>query len=131
MWSKINHFHPGLLSAFWARNSPGEGWVRAIESLTPGVASSLGPPEKALWQVWGAALPGAVHLWLITIPQRNHPGEKEVSQETRLAPPGPASPGTLAHSPALAAGLPDGSGWLLLGQFSKWGPWSEPFPSFC
>lgn len=101
---------PSLSLLFRPGTNLGVGWVRATDSLTPEVPQQSGLSSKPLWHVWGPVLPGAVHLRLITIPS-------EITQEREKFPGKPVWPlqgrpaqGTLADSPALAAGLPDGSG---------------------
>lgn len=86
------------------------GWARAVESLppppspTPAVWAPLKGPTAGLGR-WAARL--------ITVSQRNHPGEGQVPGETCSASPAPANPSGACEDSGqgsgLAGALPDGS----------------------
>lgn len=91
-------------------------WVRAIESLTPKV-----PQLSGLCSEGPAAGLGCCSA-------RSHLSQcpEEITQEREESPRKPTwplqsrpAPGTLTNCPVLAAVLPDGSGQIILDQFSK------------
>ena len=106
------------VSAFWAWDHNPEGWggegSGLPDSETPLAPSSLGAPQRNPQQVRGAGLPGSSQY------------PEEITQEREKAPGKPARPlqggpaqGDTGQGSGLAAGLPDGSGQMLLVDSAK------------